>query len=99
MKRTPAILLTLLFFACAVVLPLLHHGSNHGRRMGHVRGHHQIASLRSIMQLIDAPLLFAEEQIVTCASISGYTYINTSPRLMFAALPGGAAQARAPPHT
>ena len=96
MKRVVAILLIVVLVAGTLVLPILHLAHCHdddgcGGHEGHDSSHCPIC------QLVNAPLHDAGSQIEPIAASAAYVSIFSSPRLVFAAVPGGSAQARAPP--
>ena len=96
MKRLFAIVLIIVLVAGTLVLPILHlvYCHDDDGREGHA-GHDSAHC--PICQLVNAPLQDAAPQIETAAVSVGYLFISTSPRLVVTAVPGGSAQARAPP--
>ena len=90
MKRALAILLAAVFVAGTLVLPTLHRA--------HCEGHAGYDSSRcELCQLVNAPLHDADPQVGPIADPVHCVFHSLSPRLVISAVPGGSAQARAPP--
>ena len=96
MRRIIAIALATVLVVGTLVLPILHlaHCHDDDSRKGH-EGHDSAHC--PICHLINTPLHDAAPQIETVAAPAVYVFISISPRLVFAAVPGGSARARAPP--
>lgn len=98
MKQKLAIVLLIVLFAGAIVRPMLHLGHCHSRVGG--EGHHKArhhSSSCAICKFISEPTHVADPQTELHASPAVYILIALSPRLVFAAVPGGFEQARGPP--
>ena len=96
MKRILAIVLIVVLVAGTLVLPILHlaHCHDNDGCAGHA-GHD--SSHCPICHLVNAPLHDAAPQIEPITAPASYVFISLPPRLVFAAVPGGSTQARAPP--
>ena len=89
-------MLVTVLVAGSLVLPILHlaHCHEHDGCGGH-DGHDE--SHCPICQLVNAPIHDADVQIETVAAPAMYVFFFVPPRLVLTAVPGGSAQARAPP--
>ena len=96
MKRTLAILLVCVLCVGTLVLPILHLANCHDDDgcVGHAA--HDSANC-AICHLINVPIHDTAPQVEPVAEPACFVLISVSPRLLLAAVPGGSAQARAPP--
>lgn len=96
MKRILAIALIVVLVAGTLVLPILHvaHCHDHDGCAGH-EGHD--SSHCPLCQLVNAPIHDAVPFLEPAFAPVVYVFISVPPRLVFAAVSGGSAQARAPP--
>ena len=90
MRRTLAIVLAAVLVAGTMILPTLHMFQCDGHD-GHDSSHCPLC------QLVNAPLHDAEPQVGPVVVFVSGVFHSIPPRLVFAAVPGGSAQARAPP--
>ena len=99
MKRILAIALIVVLVAGTLVLPILHlaHCHDHDGCAGHEGHKGHDSSHCPLCQLVNAPMHDSVPQIETVAATAPYIFVAVSPRLVPAAVPGGSAQARAPP--
>jgi len=96
MKRALAIALVVVLAVGMLILPILHlaHCHDHDGCEGH--GGHDSTHC-PLCQLVNAPMHDSVPQIDTVAATATYLFITIAPHLVLAAVPGGSAQARAPP--
>lgn len=96
MKRLLAIVLIAVLVAGALVLPILHlaHCHDDDGCDGH-EGHDSAHC--PLCHLVNAPVHDADPQTEWVFAPVVTVFISVPPRLVYAAVPGGSAQARAPP--